>query len=271
MLSIGEFSQVTRLTVKTIRYYQEIGILQPAKIDSVTGYRYYNQESYRRVEMITGLKELGFSLKEIAPILAECSSDEELITVVRNKLAEVRSQINRLTDLENRLSGFEEENKMKTTQFNDGITECSIQIDHLAAFPLTGSYDTIGKGFQALYKQFGRIIKDKPYAFYYDMEYKENDAKMEAVVALKEEAEAEGFDCRSLPLHKAVKTIHRGEYGRLGETYIRLFEYCREHNYKPLPPIIDHYLKGPGMIFRRNPKNYITECIFLIEDSPGEK
>ena len=137
MLSIGEFSQVTRLTVKTIRYYQEIGILQPVRIDSVTGYRYYNQESYRRVEMITGLKELGFSLKEIALILAECSSDEELITVVRNKLAEVRSQINRLTDLENRLLGFEEENKMKTTQFNDGITECSIQIDHLAAFPLT--------------------------------------------------------------------------------------------------------------------------------------
>ena len=75
-----------------------------------------------------------------------------------------------------------------------------------------GSYDTIGRGFQALYKQFGRIITDKPYAFYYDMEYKENDAKMEAVVALKEEAEAEGFDCRSLAIHKAVKTIHRGEY-----------------------------------------------------------
>ena len=71
MLSIGEFSQTARLTVKTLRYYHELGILVPARVDETTGYRYYNEASYEKASAIAALKELGFSLTEVKSILIE--------------------------------------------------------------------------------------------------------------------------------------------------------------------------------------------------------
>ena len=68
MITIGELSQVSKVTVKTIRYYQELGILNPVNIDAATGYRYYDHSSYSRINSILTLKKFGFTLKEIQKI-----------------------------------------------------------------------------------------------------------------------------------------------------------------------------------------------------------
>lgn len=69
MLTIGEFSQSARLTVKTLHYYQKLGILLPAEQDEITGYRYYDGACLERAKSIVMLKELGFTLKEIGETL----------------------------------------------------------------------------------------------------------------------------------------------------------------------------------------------------------
>ncbi len=60
--------------------------------------------------------------------------------------------------------------------------------------------------------------------------------------------------------------LHHGEYGLQGNVYSKLFKFCRENKLEPQCPIIEHYLKGPGIIFKGNPKNYITECIVPVKD-----
>ena len=62
MFRIGEFSQITRVTVDTLRYYDALGLLKPAKVDPFTGYRYYSARQLMSLNRILVLKEVGFSL-----------------------------------------------------------------------------------------------------------------------------------------------------------------------------------------------------------------
>ena len=67
-LSIGEFSRLCGVTVKTLRHYEKIGLLQAEKTDRYTGYRYYSVGQLQKMLAIRQLKELGFSLEDIASL-----------------------------------------------------------------------------------------------------------------------------------------------------------------------------------------------------------
>lgn len=68
--SIGEFSRICRLPVRTIRYYQEEGILMPQRVDPDSGYRYYGPEAAEKARIVRALRELGFSIAEIRELTA---------------------------------------------------------------------------------------------------------------------------------------------------------------------------------------------------------
>ena len=65
MLKIGEFAKMFDITIKTVRYYEKVGLLVPAYVDIYTGYRYFDKENIDRMYEILALKDLGFSLEEI--------------------------------------------------------------------------------------------------------------------------------------------------------------------------------------------------------------
>ena len=65
MYKIGEFSKIVNIPVRTLRYYDEYGLLCPTKIDDFTGYRYYSEENILECELIKMLKSVNFSLEEI--------------------------------------------------------------------------------------------------------------------------------------------------------------------------------------------------------------
>lgn len=65
LFTIGEMAKLHNMTMKTLRYYDEIGLLEPSQIDAGNGYRYYSTEQFEQLNTIQYLKKLGFSLKEI--------------------------------------------------------------------------------------------------------------------------------------------------------------------------------------------------------------
>ena len=67
-----------------------------------------------------------------------------------------------------------------------------------------------------------------------------------------------------LPGGRCVSLLHRGPYDELGRSYQRVFEYLEGKGLKPALPTREVYLKGPGMIFRGNPKRYLTEILLPI-------
>jgi DNA-binding transcriptional MerR regulator len=79
VFSIGEFSKITGLTSKTLRFYHEEGLLVPSRVDEQTGYRYYAPAKLDTAWAITMLRDLGFSLGEIREILGQVADDADLI------------------------------------------------------------------------------------------------------------------------------------------------------------------------------------------------
>ncbi|MBO4886657.1 MAG: MerR family transcriptional regulator, partial [Clostridia bacterium] len=78
MLKIGEFSKLSRVSVRMLRHYDEIGLLKPAEIDRFTDYRYYREDQLPMVCRIAALKDMGFSLADIVKILEVYADREEL-------------------------------------------------------------------------------------------------------------------------------------------------------------------------------------------------
>src|SRR5215207_729824 len=86
MFRIGEFSRITRVTIDTLRHYDALGLLKPANVDPFTGYRYYSARQLMSLNRILALKEVGFSLEEIARILQEKLTNDELRGMLKAQL-----------------------------------------------------------------------------------------------------------------------------------------------------------------------------------------
>lgn len=93
-LQIKEFAALVGVSVRTLHYYDEIGLLAPASVDTQSGYRYYDDASLARMQEILFYRELDFPLKEIAALLASPNYDKaqalaaqkELLILKRNRL-----------------------------------------------------------------------------------------------------------------------------------------------------------------------------------------
>ena len=103
MYKIGELSKLCSLPVKTLRYYDEIGLLVPDEIDQFTGYRYYSASKLSTCYRIIALKALGFSLEEIKASLA-ARSDDEVLRLIETHSEKLKSSI---IDTESKLKKLE--------------------------------------------------------------------------------------------------------------------------------------------------------------------
>ena len=97
-LKIGEFSRLCRVTVRTLRHYEEIGLLVPEIVDQFTGYRYYSIEQLQKMQSILQLKGMGFSLEEIRELYEDdthvpgIDALEEKIRICENELKILRAR-----------------------------------------------------------------------------------------------------------------------------------------------------------------------------------
>ena len=83
---IGEFSKLTGIPIRTLRYYDSIDLFKPSEVDLFTSYRYYKEEQVKDLELINELKEVGFTLEEIRDNWNNFS--EELFLKRKEKLLE---------------------------------------------------------------------------------------------------------------------------------------------------------------------------------------
>ena len=267
-LSIGEFSAVTSLTIKSLRLYHEKEILVPSQIDKFTQYRYYDYSNYETALSIKILREYDFSLAEIKEILDELGDESELLGRLQDKVEQIQEKIKRYEAISNSLSNtikIEKENKMQTEE-NFEIEEKEVETILIAGYRMKGKYHEIGKGFGVLGKKFGRHINGKPLGIYYNSEYMEDNADFEACFPVRKGSSEDGVSVRELKGGKCMALIHKGSYDTLHESYKKVFTEFNEKGHDKVLPTREVYLKGPGMIFKGNPKNYLTEIQLLIKD-----
>lgn len=100
--SIGEISKETNVTTRTLRYYEEIGLLQPSYVAD-SGYRYYSKGDVITLQQITTFKKLGFKLSEIKEVLKEekgILEEERWKNAIQNEIQTIQGEVKRLQDLE---------------------------------------------------------------------------------------------------------------------------------------------------------------------------
>jgi DNA-binding transcriptional MerR regulator len=265
MLSIGEFSRVTQLSIKALRLYHEKGILVPSSINLRSKYRYYGSQAVDRARMLLQLQELGFSLQEIKDIFNGCRDDGQIAVHVRKKMAEIGQTIHKFQGIQKNLRTFLDAVKEEKMIYRTDIESEEIPEMLICGIRFQGKYAEVGPKFAALFKAAGRWAAGKPFSLYYDSEYKENDADIEACLEVKKETRKAGISCRRLAGGKALVLLHYGQYEELGRSYQRLYEACREKNLEIILPTREQYLKGPGMIFRGNPKKYVTKLMVPVK------
>ena len=95
MLKIGDFSKLSRITIRMLRHYDEIGILHPVDVDHMTGYRYYSEAQLPLAGRIQALKDLGFGLSVIREILDkyEDAREMERFLVIKKQEMEEEQQM----------------------------------------------------------------------------------------------------------------------------------------------------------------------------------
>ena len=92
MMQIREFSRLTGVSVRTLHYYDQIGLLRPARVDKDSGYRYYDEASLLRMQQILFYRELDFPLKDICRILSSPNFDAQQALAEQRQLLSLKKQ-----------------------------------------------------------------------------------------------------------------------------------------------------------------------------------
>ncbi len=270
LLSIGEFSKATALTIKTLRHYHERGLLLPSSIDPQSGYRYYGEDRLERAHLIKALRALEFSLDEIVQILEACEDDADALEFLEHRKAEIEGQLARLGKLQRTLDQIIETERDARAHFarQGEIEEKEIPELLIAGVRLRGAFQKSKEGFGKLGRHFGMQLAGKPSMLIYDEDYREDDADFEVLFPIKRvKPEPAGVSVRTLEGGTCLSLVHQGPYDRISRTYARLFQAMRTRSLQPLVPSREVYIKGPGMLFKGNPQRYLTEVqIFVSSD-----
>ncbi len=278
MLKIGEFSRLSQVTVKTLHHYDEIGLLKPSHVDPFSDYRYYTLDQLPRLHSIMALKGLGLSLEEIARLLLEDLSTEQMRGMFRRKQTEVQQRLHeeqsRLAQIEFRLRQIEMESRLQAVDIVIKRIEPFFALTlrrmartrqerEVVANPIASAIE------QGLIKPSGAARLN----IFYEEEFRGEYDDYEACIPVQSNHVPEvplaglgTFKLRELPTLEAAATyLHLGDYDTLNEKYVFLQRWAVENGYKLGGEWRFVWHRGP--MHDAAPAEYLTELQHPIESA----
>ena len=252
MFKIGDFSRLTQVPVSALRYYDEMGLLKPGRVDRYTGYRYYSAEQLPRLNRILALKDLGFSLEQIARLLAEDVPLTELRGMLRLKQAELQQRVQaeqvRLARIEARLHQIEQEGTMSAYEVVLKKVEPQLVAGIEATIPTRDEVNvTFNRLFDEVYDyviRHGARPAGAGIALWHDPEYPERDIHVAAAEPLQEPIPAsDRVQVHTLPGAEMACVVHHGAFADLGGAYSAVMQWIEGNGYQITGPSREVYLQ----------------------------
>ncbi len=223
MYKIGEFSRVTGITVKALRYYHDEGILIPQTIDDMTGYRLYESEQIDMANSVKMLRDCTFSVKEIKDILTNINDLEDLPYFMEEKIDMVNLQITELRKIKTKLVNEKEKQKEVKNMNDYVVTKKTYDDMEIISVRYRGRYEECGEYIGQLYKNAKGQMKDVPFNMYYDEDMNEL-ADIEVCLPVKREIRTSGdITFSNLKGQEGLSVIHIGPYDHIGGAYKALW------------------------------------------------
>lgn len=256
MFKIGDFSQLGQVSIRTLRLYDELGLLKPAQIDRFTGYRFYTIDQLPRLNRILALKDLGLSLDQIGELIKRDLPAEQLRGMLMLKQAEIETQMQeiqaQLRRVAARLNQIEREGKppqyevvLKTVEAQT-IISCRRVVPDLSEMQAyrCEMYETLYRWLAA-----HQIASVEPeLAIYTNAEYVERDIDMELGTpidprTLNVATPPESIAIRELPaVETMASVIHKGDMWDIGQAMVALYSWIGSHGYASNGPYRELHL-----------------------------
>ena len=268
-LKIGEFSQLMQVTVKTLRHYEQKGLLLPDEVDEWTGYRYYSIDQMQRLQSIRDMQRLGFSLEEIKDLLDDDSSTPS-IRQMDEKISETERQLRQLVARREKLLSWRDSRKQITTmeKFSIQSLPSIIVASHREVIP---NYAAIGP---MCYEQIGPEMqrlgcKCPPPGYCFTVEHNKEYTPTDIDIEYCEQVEEMGTDSaiiqfKRLPeVPKALCVKHVGPYEQFYDSFAEAFRYIEEHGYKVIGQHRTCYIDGAWN--QKDPEKWLSVIQIPIE------
>lgn len=264
MYRIGQFSQLAKVTVKALRYYDEMGLLKPEQVDPWTGYRFYSTGQLLPLQRIVALRQAGLTIDEISAVLSGQDA-ADLLQRRREELAwELAEAKGRLDRLESML--HQEDFLMNYQATIRTIPGCTV-------FYKAGVVPTYAQitdfvlqaGAECAAANPGLKCAEPDYSFitYVAPEFQEKDVALtyaQAVVSRGVETDTIKF--RDLEPVEAVCVYHKGALDKLGEAYAFSMKWLEENGYELTERPRERYIDGCWN--KDDPSEYLTELQFPV-------
>lgn len=269
MFKIGDFSKLSKISIRMLRHYDEIGLLIPTHINKVNGYRYYSANQLSTTNRIHALKDMGFSLSSIKEILTEYNDRESLIRYLNIHYSQVREHL--------------EDTQKKLLQIETTIERIG-RIDIMKNYDVTikdfaPKYMMTLRGTIPTYQDEGMLwhqlcsetdghnvqvdVPNYSKAVFYDIGYKENYVDVEIQLAVSGNYEdTENVKFRTVPSVTAATAIVKGNFNQLTDACEAIGNWISDNNYDVDGPMFNIYHIGPGQ--DSNSDNWVTEVCFPV-------
>lgn len=282
MFKIGEFSRLSRVSVRMLRHYDQLGLLKPSHTDSFTSYRYYSADQLPRLNRILALRDLGFSLEQIAGLLDEELASEQLLGMLRLKQAEIEQQMQieqmRLSRLQARIQQMNGKGSVPAYDVILRAVESQLVLAYREVVADDDRIQYMFEEAETYIAQYGARADKPPLTIYHDQEYREKDIDAEVILPLKfAVAGSEQMRVIELPpIRTAACVVHTGDYATIYQAYNALLQWIEANGYRMAGPVREVYLRYtadglgfdlPPTYLAGDPGSFVTELQLPVEKS----
>jgi len=272
MFKIGDFSRLSLVSVKALRYYDELGLLKPARVDESTGYRYYSANQLARLNRILAKKDMGLSLEQIALLLDKEPTPDQIRGMLRLKQVELQQQLvegqARLARIEAWLDAFEQEVTMPAY---DVILKKVAPIQVAQIRGVAPGMDQIGPTLDRLFDQLmayisqhGATVVGPGITVYYDAEVHDRDVQVGACLPFAGPLnDGEQVKVIELPaIETMASVVHQGSFSTLPQAYKAIMTWIEANDYR-----INDPSRELNLAFERggDQSKFVTEVQFPVE------
>lgn len=268
MLKIGEFSKLSRVSIRMLRHYDEIGLLKPVETDRFTGYRYYEAEQLNTIGRITALKDMGFALADIVRILEIYDDGERLGAYLDTKRREL-TELSRETAHRIRLIDTAKYRLRKEEPMQYDVTVKTIPARYAATVHMTlPHYEDEGEIWRVLCDETEHLnmINADPCLVavtFLDEEYKEENVEMLAWKTVSGTyPDTEHVKFQTLPEVKVASCMIKGSYEQMPACYAAVLKWMSENGATPAGAMFNIYHVSPHET--SNPDEFVTEVCYPI-------
>ena len=263
MYKIGDFSSMSKTTIKTLRYYEKEGLLKPVYVDLNTGYRYYETSQLMEISKIISLRQIGLSIKDIKNIL----NGYNMVEILNKRKKELEDDLVLFNMELSKINYLLEEDNMKNEIFIKEIPSyviyyCDGIISDFSKIP--EFVLQAGEECAKVNPNLKCITPDYCYISYLDGEYKEKDIKIRYGQAVENVGkETDKIKFKMMDAITAVCIYHKGAYDNLRDSYNIILKFIEDNGYEVIDNPRECYIDGCWN--KDNEDDYLTEIQFPIK------